>query len=222
MSQFVAELPTGSSETDTNIVVAACRSGCADLCAVYATSYDDITLALNVVARSGVEVDLRAAVGDRCIQAFGGTNTELALAALRCLLAIGDFKRIPVSGLRLFLTCEDRRLSACACVAIAALAMQRCPVPIDLFVQLAKSGDARAQWPVVAGCKNEAVAGAIIELWETELPQESEAVAKAIAAAAWHEPLRKRCKDLFERMKFVEGSTEFQNEIGQLKDKLAL
>jgi hypothetical protein len=221
MSMFVVELPTGSPETDTNIVVAACRSGCADLCAVYATSTDDVALALNVAARTGVETDLCAAVGDRCIQAFGGGDAELALAALRCLLAMGDFKRVPVSALRPFVASEDRRLRACACVAIAALAMQRVPLPVDLFVQLARCGDPRASWPVVAGCRDEAVAAALLGVWEEETPAPSEAALKAIAAAGWHVSLRGRCRAVIERIGFGKG-VEFQSELSELEAKLAV
>jgi serine/threonine protein kinase len=155
MSQFVVELPTGSPETDSNIVIAACRNGCANLCAVYTISHEHLTLALNVVARTGVEVDLRAAVGDRCIQAFGGTDAELALAALRCLLAIGDFKRIPISSLRAFVASENPPLRACACAAVAILALHGALPPADLFVQLAKNAEPGAQSPMVAGCRGD-------------------------------------------------------------------
>jgi hypothetical protein len=202
MSQFVVELPTGSPETDSNIVVAACRSGCADLCAVYTISPEDLTLALNVVARTGVEIDLRAAVGDRCIQAFGGTNAELALAALRCLLAIGDFKRIPVSSLRAFVGGEDRALRACALAAVAVLALQGAAIPVDLFVQLANSAQPDVQWAIAAGCRDEAVAAAILALWEAEKPPPSETVAKTLAAAAWHAPLRARCRAIAAGLQF--------------------
>ncbi|KAK8892377.1 hypothetical protein M9Y10_029603 [Tritrichomonas musculus] len=67
MCEFISEVPTGSNEVDADIVVAACKNGCADFASLYASRDVDISLALLVCARSGVDVTLRAAVTDLCV-----------------------------------------------------------------------------------------------------------------------------------------------------------
>lgn len=68
MCKFIAEVPTGSHEADADIIAAACANGCADYASLYATNDYDIALALLVCARNGVDLSLKAAVADKCVQ----------------------------------------------------------------------------------------------------------------------------------------------------------
>ena len=204
--KFVTELPTGSVEIDTNIVVTACRNGAADLCVVYATNPVNVALALNVVARDGVDIQLKAAVCDRCVQCMGAVGTEVAAAALRCLLSIREFKRIPLTTLKTFISSADATLSSCAYVAIAALAKEGLYPPIELFeVLLSKmSKDNRAALPVIMSCRDQKLAERLVTLFEQEPPKPTENALKALISAAHSPNLRSRIKSLVEQISFHE------------------
>jgi serine/threonine protein kinase len=218
MNLFVSEIPTGSEEIDANIVIAACRNGCADLCAVYAINPFDIALALNVVAATGVDPLLQEAVIDRCVQSLGISNPELSLAALRCLLSVGDMKRIPFNILRTMSASADRPLSSCGYVALTILPMNGCFPPPDLFQELLTriDSDRRAVCPVVAACRDEQLAHAMIDLFEKKPPNDPEYLVKGLAAAARHAALRVRIGNLVRQSGLPGAVPGLQDQVAAL------
>lgn len=76
MCEFISEVPTGSNDVDADIVAAACRNSCADFASLYASKDSDISLALLVCARNGVDVTLRAAVADLCVMCLATSKDE--------------------------------------------------------------------------------------------------------------------------------------------------
>lgn len=192
VTEFVAALPSGSSSIDMDIVVMACRNSGADLCVVYATDITNVELAMNVCARLGVDVQLKAAVCDRCVQCMGSTNANLAAAATRCLLAVGEFMRIRFGTLVSFLESEDERLSTWSYVAIAAMAKRNRFPPRGLFDVLVKAmeTDDRAVPAVVLSCVDQDLAELMITKYAEEQPAPSADVFKVLICAARHHRLR--------------------------------
>jgi hypothetical protein len=201
MNLFVAELPTGSDETDSDIVVAACKNGCAGLCSVYVTNPVSLALSLNVVAHTGVELELKAAVADRCVQSLRMAEGEVAVAAMRCLLSMREFKRIHPTAINSFLSSTDERLSACAYVSITAAALEGFFPPMEVFLRAARemATDRRAGLPVAAACRDEGLAVAMLDLWEAEPPVIGERVLKVALVMARHKALRKRLGEFVAR-----------------------
>jgi serine/threonine protein kinase len=194
MNLFVSEIPTGSEDTDTAIVVAACRNNCADLCVVYATNPNDISLSLDVAAHNGVDLQLRPAVVDRCVQGLGSADSELALSALRCLLSMRDLKRIHFTRLEALAKSSHVSLSSCAYIAIATLAVDGNFPPVETFDRLINimSDDSRAVQPVLAACRSPGLAARVVEKFEKEPPAPTQNAAALITASAFHEALRPR------------------------------
>ena len=220
VSAFVTELPTGAPEIDTSIVVAACRNGAADLCVVYATNPMNVALALNVVAHNGVHIQLKAAVCDRCVQCMGTLDTELAAAALRCLLSIREFKRIPINTLKTFISSADASLSSCAYVAIAAMAQEGMyPLP-DLFEVLVEkmANDNRAGLPVIMSCRDERLADKLVAAYEQELPKPTENALKALISAAHTKSVRERIKAIMNKLNFEDPA--FTSPVNSLMEVL--
>lgn len=170
INEFIQEIPTGSEETDTNIVVAGCRNGAADLCSVYSNKPSDVALALDVVCQTGVDVQLRAAVIDRCVQCVGSTNVSLSAAAMRCLLTLGEQKRIPFTTLYSFISSADQSLNTCACIALAAIADSNVTLTENLLdVMITRyENDHRSALVLIAACTNAKNAEYILKSLLTE------------------------------------------------------
>jgi serine/threonine protein kinase len=218
MNMFVCEIPTGSQETDTNVVVAACRNRCADLCAVYATKPLDVALALNVVSAVGVDRQLHAAVIDRSVHSLRSPCPDLALAALRCLLSLREFRRISFAALAEFIASIDQHLSTCAFVALAVLPIENCFPPPHLFDALVKriEADERAVLSVVASCRDETLAAAVIRTFESKAPAPSESILKILAAAARHASLRGRIRRLVDASILLQGLAGLERQVASL------
>ncbi|EAY16560.1 TKL family protein kinase [Trichomonas vaginalis G3] len=121
MAKFVENLPTGNPGTDTNIVISACKNSCHDLASIYCVNPKDIALALEVSSVKGVELQLKYIVADRCVQGLNSTDISLQTAALRCLLSLGEYKRIPIILLEKYTQNEDLKgLSTASYIALAS------------------------------------------------------------------------------------------------------
>lgn len=222
MSQFVEEIPTGSVEIDTDIVVAGCRNGVHDLVALYSAKIDDTTLALNVCSHEGVDITLKAAVIDRCAQSFVLNSPELATAALRCLLSIGELKRITSRVLSKFLSSTDVSLCSCAYLAVEVMALEGKFPSEDLFELILQEieRDKRAGTALAVCCKcSKELAERFLSLMEDK-PVMNEETLKALLAAAKNEDLRSRIKDILESCKFEEKMPDLSEYVQNFKKML--
>ena len=201
ISQFVEEIPTGSAEIDTNIAIAGCRNGIHDLVALYSANTDDTILALNVCSHEGVDIRLRAAIVDRCVQSLVLNNTELAAAALKCLLSIGEFKRIQFDVLNNFLTSTNDALSSCAYLAITAMAFENRFPPEDMFdLMLEKMQcDRRSSIAIVSLCKDPHLADKFLTLMEEKPVISEESLKALIMTSKTDKSLNPRIKTILER-----------------------
>lgn len=220
INTFVTELPTGCADADTNIVVAGCRNGAPDLCAVYATDPGDVALALEVTAQVGARVELKTAVCDRCVQSIGRMDTTLMASAMRCLLANGEVKRISFSALKSFITSTENELKQCAFLAIAAMSKDGKYPPSDLFEVLVDEfwSDETAGTAVVMGCKKEELAEMLVSKFETEDLPATELTLKALICAARFPALRPKIAALVEKAKFADEN--LAAPLGVLMEKL--
>ena len=121
ITNAVELIPTGSEDIDIDIVIAACKNGCADAASVYANSPNHIKLALEMVAQTGVRVNLKAAVADRCVQCLGSSDPSTVCVALRCLVGIGEIKRITPTAIKTYMNSSDEAIRNCVFVAATAL-----------------------------------------------------------------------------------------------------
>ena len=127
-------IPSGMEEFDTDIVVAACKNGVADLMLMYVILPQHVKLLLEVVAQQGVDIGLKAAVADQCVKSLVSDDEELICSAIRCLVGIGESKRIPSHFLISKLQEPDLNpiLANCLCVAVGAIAVSGQDIPAEL------------------------------------------------------------------------------------------
>ncbi|KAH0795865.1 TKL family protein kinase [Histomonas meleagridis] len=164
-SASIAELiPSGSDEFDDDIAITACKNGAADAIAVYAVSLIHVKLALELVVKQGVDVMLKAAVADRCVQGVYSNDESLACISLRCLISIGEFRRIPFNAIQKFLNTEDNGLKDCIFTAImAASKEQNVSNEIMDFLLKEVEKNSIAVPALLAICRDEKVALYVLE-----------------------------------------------------------
>jgi serine/threonine protein kinase len=222
VNSFVAELPTGSEDLDTAIIVVACRNGCADLCVVCATSPIHIELALEVVSHDGIDVHMRPAVIDKCVQLLGGSDMELAGSALKCLLSLRELTRVP--KLERLLGCENTAVSSGAFLALATLAEDRSFPAGDGLDRIvaALADDARAGYALVMACRDPGLAERFVEKLEAGVPDGwvNESVLQAVCSAARHKKLRARIAEVVVAEDFARKTPALEPVVRALLDKL--
>jgi hypothetical protein len=121
LADSIRKLPTDDPAFNRELVLTACWHGAADLCVLYVDEPDLREFALEMVAHEGVDSGLKTAVADRCVQLFITGNDWMLCAALRCLVAIGEIKRIPVDAMMRKIQTEVPELRNCIVVIAAQL-----------------------------------------------------------------------------------------------------
>ncbi|EAX92322.1 hypothetical protein TVAG_200580 [Trichomonas vaginalis G3] len=107
MTKIIVEVPTGSPKTDRNIVIAACKNGCADLCSLYAMNIQDIILSLEVCAMTKVDKQLNVIIGDKCVQCLSNSDINLVAAAVKCLISTDNSQRITTNSIEKLIESEN-------------------------------------------------------------------------------------------------------------------
>jgi hypothetical protein len=200
INAFVTEIPIGSQGLDTEIIIHACQNRAADLCSVYATKASDITLAFEMVACHGLELQLRSAVIDRCAQSLGSANLDLAAAALKCLLSLHEFKRVNFQRLSLFVASTHRAL-----LAVEAMAAER--------------------YAGSAGCgsrvRDAGLAAHLLQLFEAEQYEVNETALRALACAARHAELHPRIARMLKDGPFSVAASKLTPAVARLLARLS-
>jgi len=165
MTKFIEELPTGSIEVDTNIVVAACRNGQHDLCSLYASNPSDIALIFEVISCKGTCPQLQQAVNDKCVQSLKSSSTLLKLSALRCLVSMKQHKRIPMPFLVSSLSSDNPILTQLTLIASSLFLYDNQRIPQQILIHCIEHMEDNecASSVVLFSTQNEDDAGCILD-----------------------------------------------------------
>ena len=204
ITKFVSELPTGSPDTDRNICIAACKNKAADLCSLYSTAPTDVALSLEVCATNGVDYQLRVIVVDRSVQSLSAKNLSLAAAALRCLIALGEAKRIPVQFLEKCFT-NGEPFESLAFTACSALGDSGSRVSDSIIEKQLPNvdNDPRSALLIVSSCKNKEAASFVVD--HLQVMEGTENIARILLSAYVHEDLREKVRSLASSINFNES-----------------
>ncbi|EAY13046.1 TKL family protein kinase [Trichomonas vaginalis G3] len=197
-------IPTGSEDIDTNIVVTACKNGCADASSVYAVNPNHIKLSLECVAQNGVRENLKAAVADRCVQCLGSSDPSMVCTALRCLVGIGEMRRITPSAIKACLSSSDESVQNCIFVAGSALVREGISVPNEFIDSLLKEFFSKRQIVitcVIISCKDTGIASKTLDLIKNNLQSvEISVLLRIFFSSAQHIKLRPKIREIMESM----------------------
>ena len=165
ITNAVELIPTGRDDTDTNIVIAACKNDCADAASVYAIDPKHIKLALEIVAQNGVHLILKAAVADRCVQCLGNEDPAMVCTALRCLIGIGEIRRITPTALNTYMQSPNSSIRNCIFIAAATLAKEGISIPVKLSDKMLDeiNSSSCAGTCLVSSCNVEEIASNVLQ-----------------------------------------------------------
>jgi len=148
-------IPSGSEEYDADISVVACKNKAADVCVVYCMNSTHLKLALEIVAQQGAAPTLRAAVADRCVMSLSSHDSNLVCSALRCLIGIGEAKRITINTIKTYLISDCPVLVNTSYAAAAGMAMAGIQLPVEVIEHILEKSQTNplALTALVSSCK---------------------------------------------------------------------
>jgi hypothetical protein len=120
-------LPTGKDSTNYAILIVACKCGAAAEAAIHVLSSNLLKLALEVVARTGF------GIVQRCSYALRSNDPTLALAAIRCLIGIGEARSFPIDRMKVHIESRNTTLQLAAYLAVATAAENNVQLPFELI-----------------------------------------------------------------------------------------
>jgi hypothetical protein len=127
-------LPTGRDGLSLDLVVLACRNGAAAEAALHSMHPNHIKLALEVVARGGIGTEEnRQPIIQRCLHSLKGNDPMLVVAAMRCMVAIGEARALPLDRVRTCLESRNTTVKLAAWVALTEMAAGGIPFPEELL-----------------------------------------------------------------------------------------
>jgi serine/threonine protein kinase len=188
ISEAVEGIPTGSEEFDRDIVITACKNGLADVAVLYALLPAHVKLALEIVAQHGVDVTLKAAVADKCSQSLTSKDSALVCVAMRCLVGIGEVRRIRGALLKQFVGSENTCLRRCALIAASTLALQGVELDQDVLDQVINGkDDVLAKTFIVSACAAPHIALYVVNRLLDEQKYNAEVTLRILLMSARHE-----------------------------------
>jgi hypothetical protein len=161
----IRQLPTADRAFDREVVLAACWHGAADSCLLYVDDPLHAMLALEVVAHEGVDPGLKTAVADRCVQLLASHDDALMCAALRCLVGIGEVKRISLQVLVERIARSGRELRNCIVVVVGRMIADGVKIAgegLAVLIDVARTEELAIP-AIVAVCKSAACARVVLK-----------------------------------------------------------
>ncbi|EAY10269.1 TKL family protein kinase [Trichomonas vaginalis G3] len=192
LKDYVASIPSGANDFDDDICMCACKNGCADIVVVYSSSYKILKVAMEVVAEQGANDDLRAAVADKCTQYLNSSDRAICCSALRCLIGIGEAKRISDQTLKNLLSSKVPQLTQIALIAIPILSkandIQISTEIIDALIELSKS-DKNAGENLISICSNRQTSSIVLNKYLSRDLGDVNLITKICLSSAIHKDL---------------------------------
>jgi hypothetical protein len=218
ISAAVEMIPTGCKELDRDIVVAACKNGAADYAAIYALAPTHVALALEVVSQNGADRMLRASVATKCVQCLAAGGAPLVCAALRCLVSIGETKKIPMSALRTFLQSDVPAVRACTLVAAMTMGLAGVEVSADIIERIMQPPLDQAREDCVAAlCSQPHAALTAVNAMICRVEYEPKVVFRILAMAARHVEGRPAVAVAFQKFDLTQLMAEWGRTIHALR-----
>jgi tRNA A-37 threonylcarbamoyl transferase component Bud32 len=217
ISRAVELIPTGSEEFDKDLIITACKNGAADVAVVYAFFPTHLKLALEIVGQSGVRTRLRAAVADRCVQSFSSKDRATVCAAIRCLIGIGEIKRITGNVLKQQIEHPAQAVRNCGWLAATALALKGIEIDTDILeTALLRQEDEILHSFLLAACHAPHAALFLVPRISFERLLDSEFSLRLLMVAARHEEVRPVVQVALKQLDFTSIRERWGKEIDDL------
>ncbi|EAX90170.1 TKL family protein kinase [Trichomonas vaginalis G3] len=198
---YIEEIPTGSLDSDTNIIIAACKNGLASMAVIYSNSDQNLLLSLEVLASTKYNPKLAIAIADKCVKALSSDNKSLKIAAIRWLLGLKSAKRLSDEIILDLIKSDDESQRM-----LGYLAASESPRKIVLPELLKKIPDKDAEFACLAACYNSDLALEILN--QVPFIDDLQFCAKILAISYQFMSVRKLAMNLAIDPKFKESSQD--------------
>jgi len=203
--RIVEIIPTGSEDVDENLFMIACKNNAADAAAVYATVGIHTKIALEVCSRKGASSQLRIAVADRCVQCLASNDESMICTALRCLISLGEYKRISPQFVNSKIASATGPLLHCLSLSISLLASNGIQFNENTLLFLLNSeNNSPESCALLSCCKDMSMANIIISL----ICKPTLLSANAMKAILKNNSLRESLKKKYQELSFDECSEQ--------------
>lgn len=216
LANAIEIIPSGSIDYDNDICIAACKNGCADLCVVYCSNPKILKVAMEVVAESGAKDTLRAAVADKCVMYVNHQDKALMCAAIRCLISLGDARRISPPILKILFNSKIAQFVNNGLVAVSSMSKNGVACPpevIDQIFAMTKNEDL-AKDALVSVCIDLNAAQLVLSKIDASMDySDVEFIARVALSSAKHKELFPAINNLLLKVKYDKAEFEIQNAI---------
>jgi len=203
---FINEIPTGSTDTDASIIIAACKNGASDVACLYAVNPRDITLALESCIRGGISDSYKTAIIDKCVQMLSHPYVALQIASLRCLIVFESVKRLTTETIQSLLDSSNLSLSTLSYLALST----KGTMPVVLLKYCVSKWNTN-QWAalaLVSSCKDCSCANYLVNLIGDCSGVLSEYEIRILISSYLHESLKPRVRSVIQSRGYPKSNNE--------------
>jgi serine/threonine protein kinase len=217
LASVIVIIPTGSEDFDRDLIIASCKNGAADIAAIYAILPSNIKLCLEIVAQHGADVTLKAAVADKCVQSLGSRDLGLVCAAMRCLVGMGESRRIRPNIILQHVASDQQYLRFCGLVAATAMALSGTELDAQIIDAVMEGpDDAVAETFLASACYPPHSALQVVNRIAYGQRYNAQLILKIFLMAARHEELRPAIMIALQRVDLSCLQDEWGRELEQL------
>jgi hypothetical protein len=216
-------LPTGSDQLDNELMAAACKHGAAVEAAVHALQKKYIRVAMEVVSRVGPRGGRVKDIRECCVKCLAGDDVPCIVAALRCLVGIGEIKSIPIETIKKFVVSRNAAVRMAGHIAVGKMVQDGVVLTremLDVFVAKADSL-AIAGTVVVHACANEGLARAVVGEIASGNGWPLELVLRVLLQSVQHTALRSAITGIVQRVDAPNLDPKHARAVAALKNVIA-
>jgi hypothetical protein len=221
-AMLASMLPTGKDALNFDIVIIACKHGAAAEAAVHSMHPNHVKLALEVVARAGVSEENVTGIVQRCTYSVRGNDPMLIVAAIRCMVAIGQAAALPLD--RMIVCMESRNLTVrlAAYVAVAHIAEAGVTLPSPFLNSCTEKvlQNQLAVTILVAACGRADAARTVVNNLIGNWHPAADVAVRILLKASAHEDLRGLIKKIASSITVDESDTDVANALAALSARL--
>ena len=221
---MIAAIPTGRNDaTDFELIIAACKNRHSAEAALHSMNTESLKLCLEVSAQTKVPPDLIEQLSELCIQSLNKEDIMLKVAALRCLITIGQTTKIDVNMFKTFFNSDNKTLLLVSYIAANQIVSKGIFLPIELIdILVPRWSNQQAAALLLASCKDLETSRYLIEkLLYDEIPS-FDLTLKILKEASRHTVLHENIRTILDEIMnlFPAVSTTFVKTIQSIKFEL--
>lgn len=201
---YLEEIPTGSMETDSIIIITSCKNGIPGLAAIYSISEKDLLLSLSVASCQEMNQNIRTALADRCVRALKTSNKITRKALIRTIIELNCSHRFTDDFVLDLIKSDDKTLQM-----FGYLAAAQHPRRSILNEMIKKLPSSNANFVCLAACKNSDFASLILN--QIPFISDLEFCAKVLALSFDHVNTRQLARNLAINPRYKDASEESIN-----------